>query len=235
MSGNPFIKNVQFIKSATAPEHYPASSLPEVAIAGRSNVGKSSLINCFTNRKRLAKVSNTPGRTQLLNFFQINDAFMLCDLPGYGYAKVPYAMKANWETMIGRYLEVRSRLRVVLLLIDIRRDPEAFEQEIMQISLQNGHTVVPIATKADKLSSSNRAPAVQRIAQKLGISPKKVILWSSETGLGIEPLWKTLERLLGLKAPAAKEAPAAPKPEDPENAPAPESQEAPPPGDPPCP
>ena len=130
MAENLAVHTVVFLKSASRLSESPdTGSLPELAIAGRSNVGKSSLINRLVNRRQLARVSNTPGRTQLLNFFRVNDAFVLCDLPGYGYAKVPWELRSSWGDMIGGYLERRTPLRALLLLVDCRREPGQWERE----------------------------------------------------------------------------------------------------------
>lgn len=119
------ILSAEFIKSATAPPHYPEGVFPEVAFVGRSNVGKSSLINVLVGQKNLAKTSNTPGRTQLINFFLINHHYVFVDLPGYGFARVPEAVRRNWGPMVETYLKERPNLRLVILIMDIRRDPAA--------------------------------------------------------------------------------------------------------------
>ena len=199
MAENPHVKSVSFIKSAVYPKDYPEHELPEIAVAGRSNVGKSSLINGLVNRRRLAKVSNTPGRTQLLNFFLVNDAFVLCDLPGYGFAKVPKKIKMGWGQMIETYLSQRPNMRVLLLLVDARREPGQWEMDLVTWSIHHGYAVVPIATKTDKLSPSKRKPELARIARKLGVSPKQLIGWSSLNGDGVEALWSRIVRLTGVQ------------------------------------
>ncbi|MFN3198153.1 MAG: ribosome biogenesis GTP-binding protein YihA/YsxC [Bradymonadia bacterium] len=195
MAENPHVKSVSFIKSAVKPRDFPETEhLPEIAIAGRSNVGKSSLINGVVNRRRLARVSNTPGRTQLLNFFLVNDAFTLCDLPGYGFARVPEAVKMAWGPMVEGYLEQRESLRALLLLVDVRRDPGEMEVQLTQAASLYGRAVVPVATKLDKLSASKRKPALNRVARGLGLTPKQIIGWSALTGEGLEPLWRAMMR-----------------------------------------
>src|SRR5512142_71420 len=125
------IKSTEFIKSATKPANYPVASLPEIAFAGRSNVGKSSLINVLVNRKNLVRTSSTPGRTQLINFFTVNGEFTLVDLPGYGFAKVPLSVKKGWGPMVETYLSTRENLRGVVLILDIRRVPGAEERQML--------------------------------------------------------------------------------------------------------
>jgi GTP-binding protein len=202
MAQNPHVKRVEFIKSAVHPADYPVSELPEIAIAGRSNVGKSSLLNKLVNRRRLAKVSSTPGRTQLLNFFQVNDAFVVCDLPGYGYAKVPLAVKKTWGKMIETYLEQREPLRGLMLLMDVRRDPAEWERNLIAFCSANGRTILPVVTKVDKLPPSKRSLAIQRVAGGLGLTASQVVGWSATTGEGLELLWRRTIRLAGLDTPA---------------------------------
>ena len=193
-----FAHSATFITSAVYPKSYPETSLPEVAIAGRSNVGKSTLINGLVNRKKLAKVSNTPGRTQLLNFFLINEAFVLCDLPGYGYAKVPAEIRKNWRPMIETYLARREQLKLLMLLVDIRRDPGTFETDLIGWATSHGLAILPVATKLDKLSASKRKPALNRVAKGLGLDSRSLFGWSALSGEGGEKLWRTLNRRLNL-------------------------------------
>ncbi|MCB9538953.1 MAG: YihA family ribosome biogenesis GTP-binding protein [Myxococcales bacterium] len=201
MAENPHVRSVRFVKSAVHPKDFPdLEGLPEVAIAGRSNVGKSSLINGLVNRKRLAKVSSTPGRTQLLNFFVVNEAFALCDLPGYGYAKVPLEVRRQWGPMIETYLAEREALRGLLLLVDARREPGDWEQNLIGWCSHHGIAVVPVVTKIDKLSPSKRQPALAQVARGLGLSARQVVGWSATSGEGLEHLWKRTTRLLGVGA-----------------------------------
>ena len=193
MKEHNFAHSASFLTSAVYPKAYPDTlDLPEVAIAGRSNVGKSTLINGLVNRKRLAKVSNTPGRTQLLNFFLINDAFVLCDLPGYGYARVPAEVKKNWRPMIETYLTTRTSLRLLMILVDIRRDPGTFETDLIGWATSQGLAILPVATKLDKLAVSKRKPAMMKVARALGVDKRDLIGWSAVTGDGGERLWDTL-------------------------------------------
>ena len=195
-----FVSSATFIKSAVFPDAYPdMGGLPEIAVVGRSNVGKSTLINGLVNRKRLAKVSNTPGRTQLLNFFLINQEFVLCDVPGYGFAKVPGAVKKNWQPMIETYLARRETLRAVILLVDIRREPGKFETDLIGWVSSHGLGILPIATKVDKLPRSKIKPALSTIARGLGIDSHELFAWSGSNGFGGEKIWMQLQRRLGLK------------------------------------
>jgi GTP-binding protein len=194
-----FAHSATFLTSAVYPKSYPdTEGLPEIAIAGRSNVGKSTLINGLVNRKRLAKVSNTPGRTQLLNFFLINQAFVLCDLPGYGYARVPAEVRKNWRPMIETYLAKRAELKLLMILVDVRRDPGSFETDLIGWATAQGLAVLPVVTKLDKLSASKRKPAVARVAKALGLQTRSLFGWSAISGEGGERLWHTLMRRLDI-------------------------------------
>jgi len=192
-----------FIKSAVWPKDYPHSSssqgtpFPELAVAGRSNVGKSSLINALTQQRHLAKVSGTPGRTQVLNFFLINEHFVLCDLPGFGYAKVPLEMKRQWGEMMERYFTTREPLRALLLLMDSRRDPGDWERSLAEMGSRVGWGIIPVVTKIDKLSRSERKPALERIARGIGVEARQVIGCSASSREGLEQVWAALERFAG--------------------------------------
>ncbi|HQQ86440.1 MAG TPA: ribosome biogenesis GTP-binding protein YihA/YsxC [Smithellaceae bacterium] len=189
------ITKTEFIKSATQVSQYPLPTLPEIAFAGRSNVGKSSLINALLGRKNLAKTSNTPGRTQLINFFTINDKMSFVDLPGYGFAKVARSVKENWGEMIEAYLRQRTNLALVVLILDIRRVPNEDD-----LSLRDwlDHYRIPylyVLTKSDKLSN-NQSVKQKRIIEKiLNVSKEeKLILFSAKTQKGKDDLWKILEK-----------------------------------------
>lgn len=212
MPYNPHVNQAEFIKSAVKPPDWPdTGGLPEIAVAGRSNVGKSSLINTLVNRRRLAKVSNTPGRTQLLNFFRVDDRFVLCDLPGYGYAKVPPQIKAQWGRMIETYLAERGPLKALLLLMDARREPGDWERDLITWVSHHGRAVVPVVTKIDKLPVSKRKPALGGIARTMGLPARQLVGWSAVNGDGLEDLWRRVVRLTGTRAVdrAAREALAA--------------------------
>ena len=193
------ILSAEFVTSAVKPTQYPPPDFPEIAFAGRSNVGKSSLINSLVNRKRLVKTSTTPGRTQLINFFIINAGLMLVDLPGYGYAKVPAAVKKQWGPMIETYLSGRPSLKAVVLLMDLRRTPGIEELAFMDWLQQYGVASVPVLTKADKLSKTEQIKQRKRIAEALERTTESLILFSAKTGLGRETIWRQLENLIGSK------------------------------------
>jgi GTP-binding protein len=189
------ITKAEFIKSATQVSQYPLPTLPEIAFAGRSNVGKSSLINALLGRKNLAKTSNTPGRTQLINFFTINDKMSFVDLPGYGFAKVARSVKENWGEMIEAYLRQRTNLALVVLILDIRRVPNEDD-----LSLRDwlDHYRIPylyVLTKSDKLSNNQSVKQKQIIEKILNVSKEeKLILFSAKTQKGKDDLWKILEK-----------------------------------------
>jgi len=187
------IKEATFIGSFVKPEQYPVPDLPEIAMAGRSNVGKSSLINTLLNRKKLAKTSSTPGKTRTINFYRINQAFYLVDLPGYGYAKVSKKERETWGGMIGNYLSRRTSLREVVLLVDCRHDPSGEDKHMYEWIQQHGFGAVVIATKADKLSRSKLTQQLRRIRNQLGMKKEAVILpVSSLKKDGVEAAWEAL-------------------------------------------
>ncbi|SKA80869.1 GTP-binding protein [Clostridium sp. USBA 49] len=183
------IKQSEFITSAAKPNQYPTDNRPEIAFVGRSNVGKSSIINSLTNRRSLAKVSSTPGKTRLVNFFLINNKFYLVDLPGYGYAKVSKAEKESWGKIIENYLLNRPVLKKVVLLVDSRHKPS--DDDILMynwIKHYNYNTVI-IATKKDKLKKSEIAKNEKIIKETLGLkSEEKILFYSSLTKEGREEI-----------------------------------------------
>jgi GTP-binding protein len=190
------IKSAEFVTSATKPSQYPPEGLPEIAFAGRSNVGKSSLINVLVNRKRLVKTSSTPGRTQLVNFFDINDYFTFVDLPGYGYAKVPASVRKKWGPMIETYLSGRNTLKGVVVILDIRRTPR--EEEHNLIAWLEHYTIASILvlTKADKLSKTKLTKQRAAVARSLALDASDLILFSAKSRKGREDVWQAIERLL---------------------------------------
>lgn len=198
------IHSADFIKSAVKPHDFPAPLLPEVAFAGRSNVGKSSLINCLVNRRHLAKTSTTPGRTRLINFFDVNHALMLVDLPGFGYAKASQSLRREWKAMVETYLAQRFALQAVVLIMDIRRDVGPEETQLLQWLGRLNRPGLVVLTKADKLSGNGRTQRFKTVSQQLaplGVAP---IVFSAKTGLGKEALWQAItERLGGEQQPNA--------------------------------
>ncbi len=187
------ITSAEFIKSAVDPLRYPEGLLPEVAFVGRSNVGKSSLINALVNRKNLAKTSNTPGRTQLINFFVVNEMFSFVDLPGYGYAKVPLAVKRGWQEMVELYLESRENLRLVVMILDIRREPSESDGLLMRWLIDRHIPTAFVLTKADKFSRGQVNISRGRIGESLGISYDDLIPFSAKTRYGKDEIWRVIE------------------------------------------
>ena len=178
------IISAEFVKSAVWPPQYPAATLPEIAFVGRSNVGKSSLINTLVARKNLAKTSNTPGRTQLINFFTINEKVSFVDLPGYGFAKVSQSVKKDWGEMIEAYLRERPNLALVIFILDIRRIPSADDISLRDWLDSYRLPYLYILTKADKLSNNQAAAQRRAIEKELGVSAEKTILFSAKTQKG---------------------------------------------------
>ena len=175
----------------------PENDLPEFAFAGKSNVGKSSLINALMNRKSLARTSSQPGKTQTINFYRINQDMYYVDLPGYGYAKVSVEVKAKWGKMIERYLKNSKALKCVFLLIDIRHEPSANDRLMYHWIVSNGYHPVIIATKLDKIKRSQTAKQVKLIRDTLGMEKEGVIIpFSAETKQGREEIWAYLEQYL---------------------------------------
>ena len=189
------IKSAEFVKSAVSPSQYPPETLPEIAFAGRSNVGKSSLINVLVNRKRLVKTSSTPGRTQLINFFRINDRIMFVDIPGYGYAKVPPAVRRQWRPMIETYLTTRKCLRGAVLLMDIRRQPGEKDRTLRDWLDYHGIAVILVLTKADKISKIKRIRQVNLAVDALGVPKTDIILFSAKTRQGREQVLRAIQHL----------------------------------------
>lgn len=191
------IKNVSLDIVCGITSKIPDTGRPEVAFAGKSNVGKSSLINGLMNRKSLARTSAQPGKTQTINFYNINNALYLVDLPGYGYAKVSQAEKEQWGKLIERYLHGSSQLKAVFLLIDIRHVPSDNDRTMYEWILGNGFEPIIIATKLDKLKRSQVAKHVKQVKTGLNVRPgTRIIPFSAETKQGREEIWEVIESFL---------------------------------------
>ncbi len=195
------IKNVNLETVCGITSKLPDHTLPEIAFAGKSNVGKSSLINALMNRKALARTSAKPGKTQTINFYNINEEMYLVDLPGYGYAKVSEQEKAQWGKLIERYLHGSKQLRAVFLLIDIRHDPSANDKMMYDWIIYNGYHPVIIATKLDKINRSQIQKNVKIVRQGLGMEKDGIIIpFSAETKQGRDEIWALIDELTGLAA-----------------------------------
>ena len=191
------IKNVSLETVIGVTSKIPQNELPEIAFAGKSNVGKSSLINALMNRKSLARTSSQPGKTQTINFYNINDALYFVDLPGYGYAKVSQQEKEKWGRMIERYLHQSNVLKAVFLLIDIRHDPSANDRTMYEWILANGFHPIIIATKADKINRSQLQKQIKAVRQGLGAEKDTVVLpFSAQTKQGREEIYEVIDRLM---------------------------------------
>ncbi len=193
------IKSAEFITSATKPSQYPPALLPEIAFAGRSNVGKSSLINTLVNRKHLVKTSRTPGRTQMINFFNINNTMVFVDLPGYGYARVPQAVRKQWGPMIETFLSKRETLKGVVVILDIRRTPKTEDLDIIRWLDHYNIARILVITKADKLSKNRQLNHQAAIIQALAIHKAEMILFSAKTRLGRDAVWNAILSLINIK------------------------------------
>jgi GTP-binding protein len=188
------IISAEFVKSATKPSEYPLENFPEVAIAGKSNVGKSSLINALVNRKNLAKTSSSPGRTQVINFFRVNGRLSLVDLPGYGYAKVPLEIRKTWKPMVESYLQTRREIRLVILILDARRGASADDLALLDWLDYHSIPSLIVLTKADKLSQIERARQKKALAESPLLSGKTLSFFSAVTGEGKDELWRLIEK-----------------------------------------
>lgn len=192
------IRDVEFVGSVVEPGVPPPGDLPQVAFSGRSNVGKSSLINTLLRRtrKKIARVSSTPGKTRELNFYRVNDRFLLVDLPGYGFARVPDEMRASWRRLVEGYLSTEEGLRGVVHLVDARHDPMETDKQMVAFLAALQLPTLVVLTKIDKLSRSERAGKVDEAADALGLDPEQIVPFSAKTGEGRETLLGALEHLL---------------------------------------
>lgn len=193
------IKNVNLETVCGITSKLPDNELPEIAFAGKSNVGKSSLINALMNRKAYARISAKPGKTQTINFYNINEAVYLVDLPGYGYAKVSEQEKIQWGQLIERYLHGSKQLKAVFLLIDIRHDPSANDKMMYDWIVAQGYNPIIIATKLDKIKRSQIQKQVKAIKERLKLQPGTVVIpFSAETKQGREEIWELAEEVCSL-------------------------------------
>ncbi|NUU59638.1 ribosome biogenesis GTP-binding protein YihA/YsxC [Paenibacillus agri] len=184
------VNNAEFIISAVGPDQYPDDALPEIALAGRSNVGKSSLINRMINRKNLARTSSTPGKTQHMNYYLVNENMYFVDFPGYGYAKVSKTQRATWGKMVEKYLAERDTLKLVLLVVDLRHPPTSNDKMMFDWLKHYDIPLCVVATKADKIPKTRWPKHVKIMKQELGVLPGDLFIpFSSEIGLGREELW----------------------------------------------
>lgn len=188
------VASAEFIKSAFDREQWVRDGLPEIAFLGRSNVGKSSLINSLLNRKGLARTSSTPGRTRSINFFLINKCFYFVDLPGYGYAQVAKRKRESWGKMIEEYLAKREQLVLFIHLVDSRHQPTKPDQDLYEWLLFHGKRSIVVATKTDKLSNNQLLKSIKVIEQTFPVS--KIIAYSAQTGKGRDDIWREIEKSL---------------------------------------
>lgn len=193
--GRMIIKNAEFIISAVSPKQYPSDNLPQIALAGRSNVGKSSLINKFINRKNLARTSSKPGKTQTLNFYRINnDQFYFVDLPGYGFAQVSQSVKAEWGKFIDRYLSSCAEVQGVIQIVDIRHAPSKDDVNMYEWLISKGLPTLVVATKADKVSKGQWQKQLKLIKTTMNTLPnQEIIVFSAENGQGLQELQNWVE------------------------------------------
>ncbi|MBI3090125.1 MAG: YihA family ribosome biogenesis GTP-binding protein [Candidatus Tectomicrobia bacterium] len=189
------IQSAEHVASAVYPGQYPRKPLPEVALVGRSNVGKSSLLNVLMNRKGLARTSSEPGKTRLVNFYEVNGRLRLVDLPGYGYAKVPESVRRSWMGMIEKYVAREGFLRAVLHILDARHAPSANDLLVRDFCSDMPYEVITVITKMDKLKQSERQRQVRLIADSLALA-EQPICFSAVTGEGRSVLWQAITQIL---------------------------------------
>ena len=188
--------SVEFLLSVHSLNQLPPPELAEIAFAGRSNVGKSSLINTLIGRKKLVKISARPGKTQGLNYFRVGDQFYIVDLPGYGFAKVPKAMQDGWQSLISSYLEQRQTLRCVVVILDIRHEPKSQDTQLIQWLRQNSIAILPVYTKIDKVSGSIREKNAKLLDAGHTFRAQDRILFSAKTGQGRDKLVAALNEFI---------------------------------------
>ncbi len=194
------ITSATFVKSAVNPSQYPPDSHPEIAFAGKSNVGKSSLINSLVNRRKLALTSATPGKTRFLNFFLINDRLSFVDLPGYGFARVPLSMKKDWGPMVETYLKERDNLCLVILILDVRRDLSEEDLSLMEWLRHYQRSFLVILTKTDKIPKSQARLRREDLKKALGMEGENIVLFSAATGEGKGEIWRFISGVADRKS-----------------------------------
>ncbi len=192
------MRSAEFVKAAVKPKDFPPGDFPEIAFAGRSNVGKSSLINSLCERKKLVKVSRTPGRTQTLNFFLVNEILSLVDLPGYGYAKVSKTERNSWGPMVENYFHARDPLLAVVCICDARRGLQDSDRMLIESAPLFGWQPIIVFTKADKFKTNARANRRRELAKDMSCKPEDVLLYSSMTKLGRDQIWDRIKAISGI-------------------------------------
>jgi GTP-binding protein len=192
------ITSAELIKSVYPTDDYPPDRYPEVAFVGRSNVGKSSLINTLLNHKGLARTSSAPGKTQSINFYLVNSSFCLVDLPGYGYAKVPHQVRKQWSPLIEEYCRKRENLCGMVVIIDARVGPTPLDLALISWLKDLSLSTIFILTKSDKLSKNKIVKALQQTATALSIDPEQIVPFSSQTGKGKKRLWQAIVHLINM-------------------------------------
>lgn len=193
------VNNVALAAVAVKKEQYPEETMPEIAFAGKSNVGKSSLINTMINRKALARTSQNPGKTRTINFYNVEDTLYFVDLPGYGYARAPKSEIAKWGKMIEDYLIKRESLKAIIMLVDIRHEPGVNDKMMYDWLKHYGHKIIVVATKSDKLKRSQLPKHKKMLSDGLGLEKGDILIpFSSENKSGKEELWAIIEEAAGL-------------------------------------
>jgi len=190
------VNKVSLATVAVKPEQYPEDDKPEIAFTGKSNVGKSSLINTMINRKALARTSRSPGKTRTINFYNIEDTLYFVDLPGYGYAKVSHSESQKWGSMIEKYLLKRPQLKAIVMLLDIRHEPGANDKTMLEWLKYYDYPLIIAATKADKIKRSQLQKQVSVIRKSINSPKSQIIPFSSEDFMGRDTLWEAIEQLI---------------------------------------